>query len=164
MKLSEIILLSLKNKNMLWPAWRAVLSEAVVTRDTVPGLDAWGELSVRQYLAIYLVWYEVLPSRQLFSIDIPRASPSVTTALPPYGQWVQGQISLSIAIIRTLPIICGAHQFHSFLSAVCGKKGQVSRLIVTYSLLFSITNLLTVNFLIKRNLNLYLNRCAKLFI
>ena len=36
-------------------AWKAILSEAVVTRDTVPGLDAWGELSVRQYLAIYLV-------------------------------------------------------------------------------------------------------------
>ena len=44
------------------------------------------------------------------------------TALPPYGQWVQGQISLSIAIIRTLPIICGAHQFHSFLPAVSGSK------------------------------------------
>ena len=28
----------------------------------------------------------------------PRASPPVTTALPPYGQWVQGQISLSTAL------------------------------------------------------------------
>ena len=42
-------------ENMLRSACKAVLSEAVVTRDTVPGLDAWGELSVRQYLAIYLV-------------------------------------------------------------------------------------------------------------
>ena len=39
-----------------------------------------GELSERQYLAICVVWYEVLPYRQLFSFDIPRASPSVTTA------------------------------------------------------------------------------------
>ena len=43
-----------------------------------------GELSVRQYLDICVVWrilwYEVLPYRQLFSFDIPRASPSVTTA------------------------------------------------------------------------------------
>ena len=79
-------------------ACKAVLSEAVVTRDKVPGLGGWGELSERQYLAICVVWYEVLPYRQLFSIDIPRASPSVKTALPPYGQWVQGQISLSIAL------------------------------------------------------------------
>ena len=28
------------------------------------------------------------------------------------------------AIIRTLPIICGAHQFHSFLPAVSVSKGK----------------------------------------
>ena len=36
-------------------ACKAVLSEASVTRDKVPGLGAWGELSVRQYLAICAV-------------------------------------------------------------------------------------------------------------
>ena len=61
-------------------ACKAVLSEAFVTRDKVPGLGGWGELSERQYLAICVVWYEVLPYRQLFSTVIPRASPSVTTA------------------------------------------------------------------------------------
>ena len=29
----------------------------------------------------------------------------VTTALPPYGQWVQGQISLSIAF-QAIPLTC----------------------------------------------------------
>ena len=33
-------------------ACKAVLSEASVTRDKVPGVGAWGKLSVRQYLAI----------------------------------------------------------------------------------------------------------------
>ena len=41
---------------------------------------------------------EVLPFRQVSYTDIPRASPPATTALPPYGQWVQGQISLSTAL------------------------------------------------------------------
>ena len=90
---SNLCVVCLKRRS----ACKAVLSEAFVTRDKVPGLGGWGELSVRQYLAVCVVWYEVLPYRQLFSFDIPRASPSVTTALPPYGQWVQGQISLSIA-------------------------------------------------------------------
>ena len=34
----------------------------------------------------------------LMGTTYPRASPPVTTALPPYGQWVQGQISLSTAL------------------------------------------------------------------
>ena len=61
-------------------ACRAVLSKAVVTRDTVPGLGSWGELSERQYLAIYLVWYEVLPYRQPHHHLYPRATPPVKTA------------------------------------------------------------------------------------
>ena len=36
-------------------ACKAVLSEASVTRDKVPGLGVWGELSERQYLAICVV-------------------------------------------------------------------------------------------------------------
>ena len=36
-------------------ACKAVLSEASVTRDKVPGLGGWGELSERQYLAICVV-------------------------------------------------------------------------------------------------------------
>ena len=36
-------------------ACKAVLSEASVTRDKVPGVGVWGELSERQYLVICVV-------------------------------------------------------------------------------------------------------------
>ena len=118
--MNEYSLAKVQIKNMSRPACRAVLSKAVVTRDTVPGLDAWGELSVRQYLAIYLVWYEVLPSRQLFSIDIPRASPSVTTA------------SLSIAF-QAIP-----HNVTVFFSFGSERKRIRSfRLVQPYRLVFN---------------------------
>ena len=86
------------------PAWKAVLSEAVVTRDKVPGryrLISCLEDSTSLHIRATSISVKVLPSRQLFCIDIPRTSSPVTTA------------SLSTATIRTLSIISGAHQFHS---------------------------------------------------
>ena len=46
-----------------------------------PGTQMAGQLSGRQYLVISLLGGEVLPSRQLFYIDMPRTKSSVTTAL-----------------------------------------------------------------------------------
>ena len=68
-----------------------------------PGTYIAKQLSGRQYLAYgklrcgtaQIARY-CLPGSRI-GIDIPRTLSSVTTALPPFGQWVQGQISLSTA-------------------------------------------------------------------
>ena len=64
-------------------AWKALLSEAVVTRDTVPGryrLISCLEDSTSLHIRATSISVKVLPSRQLFCIDIPRTSSPVTTA------------------------------------------------------------------------------------
>ena len=53
---------------------------------------------------------KVLSFRQLLYFLRPGTMSRVTTALPPFGQWVQGQISLSIALQAIPPHVLRQHR------------------------------------------------------
>ena len=67
-------------------------------------------LPVRQYLAIScdITRYCLTDSRP--AAWGPGTMSRVTTALPPFGQWVQGQISLSIALQAIPPHVLQQHR------------------------------------------------------
>ena len=79
-------------------AWKAILSEAVVTEGEALGISMLNSCleGSTSYQTKYIARYCLTDSSPHASN--PGTVSRVTTALPPYGQWVQGQISLSTAL------------------------------------------------------------------
>ena len=83
---------------MLRSACKAILSKAVLTGGEALGISMLNSClkGSTSYQTKYIARYCLTDSSPHASN--PGTVSRVTTALPPYGQWVQGQISLSTAL------------------------------------------------------------------